>query len=134
MNRPTHIDLAEFERQSRAAIAATFAIADNAIAAGDADPVFIGAQREFTEARIQCALACARADNAGHPHDAVLAAAVSAVGQMLGSIMLTLTDEDRDTVLAWVEEAMTHIVFGSSEREGTPVARVAAPMIVGGNA
>lgn len=122
------------ERASRASIEATFAIADQAIARGDADPVFIAAQREFTEARVQCALACARADNAGHPHEAVLAAAGSSLGQMIGSLLMGLSDEEQAFTMEWIEEAMNGVLTGQPSRDGTPVARVTSQTIVGGNA
>jgi hypothetical protein len=134
VNRPTYIDIAEFERASRASVEATFAIADEAVASGEADATFIAAQREFTEARIECALACARADNAGHPQKAVLAAAAVSLGQMIGSVLISLDNEDREYVLDWIEESMTAVVNGKSDREGTPVARVSSHSIVGGNA
>jgi hypothetical protein len=134
MRRPTHIDVDEFERSCRTSMAATNAIADAAIARGDADPSFVAAQREFTEARVQCAIACALADNAGHERRAVLAAAAVSIGQMLGSLMMGLSEEDRDFVLGWSNEAMTAVVTGEPGENGTPVARVSSTAIVGGNA
>lgn len=107
MSQRPKIDLVDYERQCRDSQEEAFTLAALAVETGDADPIFIAAQREFIETRVQFALACARADNAGHPHEAIIAAAADNIGQMLGLLMLSQEgDQARAQVLLWTTNAM----------------------------
>lgn len=96
------IDIEKYEREIRASVAEADAIADQAVAKGDAEAAFVKAQQGFNEARIQFALAMARLLNDGIDRQDILAAAGLALGLVFASIGTSV--KDREEANAFVQQ------------------------------
>jgi hypothetical protein len=130
-----HYDVEAFEKQCREMIAAQFKLGDEAVAAGDAEPDFIAAQKEFADARISFAVACLKAQNNGVPREVVMVAAGAALGMMHGSLMAGIGNPLLVAeVNGWIARASDDVRERQQTGEGTGIDIVTASPMEGGTA
>lgn len=132
-----HFDLAGMEKAFREGVARQHAEGDAAVRAGIADEQFIHAQRCFDEARVQFALAGAKAVNTTNSDGKVAAAAGAALGMMLGSLLSSLPQELWPEVLLWEERAMRSLmspVPTEAPEDASSVHRIGVAPMRGGHA
>lgn len=81
-----HWDIAAAETKMRADLEEAVRQGDRMIAAGEGDASFIHTIRHLDEARLQFVLGAMKAENEGHEHKEILAAAGYTIGTLWGTM------------------------------------------------